>query len=321
MSSISFGQNTAASVSDVTTQGRVGDTEIHWAAYRGHAGVVERLLKGGAKVDQRVDRGSTPLHLAAYKGHHQVASLLIQYGANVNARNEEGITPLDWARSNNHPEVEKVLLAHNAVVGKPLPVKSQNNRRGAAAGSSPGRYLLSQSGQYRVKPLQKDQPRANIEEDVVERPIRQEELDKLESVSQINEIMVKHRDKEALQPTITVNSADPEIVQIAELEQKLTEEKTAEKKSPERVLPEQAYRIQLAAVGSRDRARVLRAEYTRRYSTTLGESSLVVEPVTVGALTLYRIRSSALSASEAVSVCSELHSRSQDCIVVASAGR
>lgn len=287
----------------------MGDTELHWAAYRGHAGVVERLLKGGAEVDQRVEKGSTPLHLAAYKGHQQVVSLLISYGADVNARNEEGITPLDWARSNSHVEVESVLLARGAVEGNPLPVKSHSRQVGTAAPvtESPGRYLLSQSGQYRERPLRKTPSKAVVEDvivedDIVERPIRQEELDRLESVSQINEIMVKHRNKQVLQTPDTQESAS---VVVAET---IPEESDVQAGG--------AYRVQLAAVSDSERAQVLRSDYAERYRDILGQGSLVVEPVVAGERKLYRIRSSALSQSTVTAVCDQLKSRNQDCIVV-----
>ncbi|MFK7977893.1 MAG: ankyrin repeat domain-containing protein, partial [Halioglobus sp.] len=65
-------QSTSGSGSRAASNGVVGDTELHWAAYRGHTDFVERLLRSGAAVNKRVEKGSTPLHLAAYKGHAQV---------------------------------------------------------------------------------------------------------------------------------------------------------------------------------------------------------------------------------------------------------
>ncbi|MFK7975197.1 MAG: ankyrin repeat domain-containing protein, partial [Halioglobus sp.] len=304
--------------------------ELHWAAYRGHTDFVERLLRSGAAVNKRVEKGSTPLHLAAYKGHAQVVSLLIQYGAAVNATNEEGITPLDWARSNSHNETEAVLLANGAVVGKPLPVKSLSRRNGSSI-PSPGQYLLSQSGQFRAQPLRKLPAKPLVEDDVIERPIRQEELDRLESVTQINEIMVKHRDKnlgDPLPANKVASSDDPKkevVLATPEVmpEKEQPESKVAEVESTQSVglaapvLPAAGFRIQLAAVGEASRASVLKVEYAKRYSDVLGDDTLVIEPVKTAERELYRLRSRVLSQGRAGSICEQLKRRNQDCIVVA----
>lgn len=324
-------QNKVASDNHSASQGRVGDTELHWAAYRGHAGVVERLLRDGAQVDQRVDKGSTPLHLAAYRGHEAVVALLIEYGATVNARNEEGITPLDWARSNSQSDVEAFLLANGAVVGKPLPVKSLSKRDGGAASeeANPGQYLLSNSGQYRAPPVQKNRPKARVQKEraqkrvqneVLERPIQQNELDRLESVSQINQIMEKYRNEQSPEIAGTVEPANTEEVGLAAHEDKSPENKLPENSPPEKASPSQAFRVQLAAVSDYDRAETLRAEYAKRYRDILDEDTLVVEPVNTAARKLYRLRSSALSQSKAAFVCEQLKRSNQDCIIVAPLG-
>jgi cell division septation protein DedD len=252
-----------------------------------------------------------------------VVSLLIQYGADVNARNKEGITPLDWARSNNHPDTETLLLANGAVVGKPLPPKSRSRPSGvgASVAQNPGRYLLSNSGQYRERPPQKPEPEASIEEDVIERPIQQEELDRLESVSQINQMMVKYRKGQALPTTGAAEPASTGEAELGTQEEELPASEPGQSRQQETAIASQAYRIQLAAVSKYDRAEVLRAEYAQRYSDILGEATLVVEPVNIAQRKLYRLRSSALSGSQAASVCEQLKRRNQDCMIVAPSKR
>lgn len=307
-------QNTAASGKRALSPGKVGDTELHWAAYRGHSAVVERLLQNGAPVDQRVNKGSTPLHLAAYKGHVEVVALLLEHGADVNARNEDGITPLDWARSNSHPDTEALLLAGGAVVGKPLPVKSQARQQGvaSAAAANPGRYLLSNSGQYRARPPRDTPPEVEAHDAVVERPIRQDEIDRLESVSQINQIVENYRHEQARQITGTADKAA-----LQDAPQAPPENQLAENTPQQKALPVNAYRIQLAALSDYGRAQALRVDYAQRYRDILGEHTLVVEADTSSERALYRLRSSALAGGDAASVCEKFKRRSLDCIVVA----
>ncbi len=295
-----------------TSLGRVGDTELHWAAYRGHTAIVQRLLRSGAPVNQRVDLGSTALHLAAYKGHEEVVRLLIESGADVNARTEDGITPLDWARSNSHADIEALLLANGATVGKPLPVKSRSRSTDiAAAGvASPGQYLLSQSGKYREQPLHRQPVKKAVEDDFVEQSIRPEELEKLESVAQINQTLQQYREEQAQAAPV---AEAPAVAAEAKRE-------PVERAAPAESAPANAYRIQLAAVGDYERAQVVRSQFAERFSAILGQHTLVVEPVAVGERTLYRLRSSALTQGEADSVCEQIRGLAQDCIVVAPPG-
>ncbi len=48
--------------------------------------MVRILLAGGAITDSRSRHGRTPLHWAAIKGHAGVVSLLLSYGADHEAR-------------------------------------------------------------------------------------------------------------------------------------------------------------------------------------------------------------------------------------------
>lgn len=336
-------QQPSASDDRAASQGVVGDTELHWAAYRGHADVVAQLLRSGARVDQRVDRGSSPLHLAAYKGHHDVVSVLIASGANVNARNEEGTTPLDWARSNEHAKTEQLLLANGAVVGKPLPVKSRSKRGGRVGSSAPnpGQFLFSKSGEYHNASRTKRKLAPIIEEEVIERPIQPEQLNKLESVAQINQTMERYRNAQAWEvadgddvpeidssdsadaavdaknDTETGNAAQPAPVISKKVSEEVVPTITVASPAPPSA---QAYRVQLAAVGESDRAQVLRTQYAQSYDDVFGAVRLVVEPVNAAGRTLYRLRSSALSENEAETLCEQLKRRGQDCITVVPTG-
>ncbi len=65
----------------------IGDTPDHLQA-------AKLLLKAGARVDGRDEKGNTPLHRAARLLAPRFAQLLLEHGADPNARNKSNETPL-----------------------------------------------------------------------------------------------------------------------------------------------------------------------------------------------------------------------------------
>ncbi|KAJ6101899.1 hypothetical protein N7486_004326, partial [Penicillium sp. IBT 16267x] len=76
---------------------------LGWAAYAGHASVVDLLLRGGSDPRQVDVNGRAPMSLAAYKGQARVIALLIHYQVDPNYSVEQG-----------HEEAARVLLENNA---------------------------------------------------------------------------------------------------------------------------------------------------------------------------------------------------------------
>lgn len=64
------------------------------ASYKGHADVVELLLKYFAKSNLKDKEGCTALYAACAKGHKNVVRILLENNADVNAMNFENLTPL-----------------------------------------------------------------------------------------------------------------------------------------------------------------------------------------------------------------------------------
>lgn len=69
-------------------------TALHMASERGHVGVVEMLLRAGARTELRDSSDSTALALAAEKGKDGVVEALIRAGADLNAKDGESRTAL-----------------------------------------------------------------------------------------------------------------------------------------------------------------------------------------------------------------------------------
>lgn len=69
---------------------------LHDAVFEGNLDAVNHHLDAGINIDSKNKVGNTALHYAAYKADHKIARLLIFRGADVNAKGNDGYTPMDW---------------------------------------------------------------------------------------------------------------------------------------------------------------------------------------------------------------------------------
>jgi ankyrin repeat protein len=72
-------------------------TPLIYAAFNGHAPVVQFLLKARADVNAASDNGTTALMAASRGGFTEVVDLLLRAGADPNRTNENGETAVDVA--------------------------------------------------------------------------------------------------------------------------------------------------------------------------------------------------------------------------------
>ena len=94
-----------------------GSTPLHCATWKGHAGVVELLLKHGAAVNATNNNdhwGTTPLHAAAHANQRAIAEVLIAHGADIHSRNLNGRTPLQETEFHKAKPVANLLKQHGA---------------------------------------------------------------------------------------------------------------------------------------------------------------------------------------------------------------
>jgi hypothetical protein len=81
------------------------------AAYQGRAETVAMLLKAGAQVDLRNEKGQTPLGGVAFKGHVEIARMLLDAGADP-VGDQGGSTPADFATMFGRQEILTLLREH-----------------------------------------------------------------------------------------------------------------------------------------------------------------------------------------------------------------
>ena len=96
------------------------DEALVWACKSDRVGVLERLVRAGARVDSDPYRG-TPLIWAAFCNRTEAVTWLLDHGANVNqkatfggATHGQGITALHMAAQNGHLAVVKLLVQRGA---------------------------------------------------------------------------------------------------------------------------------------------------------------------------------------------------------------
>jgi uncharacterized protein len=77
---------------------KTGWAPLHYAATKGHIGIMKLLLDNHAYIDAESPNKSTPLMMAAMYGTLEAVVLLADEGADIGLKNEQGLTALDFAK-------------------------------------------------------------------------------------------------------------------------------------------------------------------------------------------------------------------------------
>ena len=91
-----------------------GQAPLHYASGYGLLEITDRLLEGGADVNQVDSQAATPLIMAAQSGHIKVVKRLVSSGAHLHLSNNRGINSLQSASFYNRSEVVDYLIKKGA---------------------------------------------------------------------------------------------------------------------------------------------------------------------------------------------------------------
>lgn len=90
---------------------KTGWTPLHYAATKGHIGIIKMLLDNHAYIDAESPNQSTPLMMAAMYGTLEAVKLLVEEGADPLLQNEQMLSTYDFAMRANRDDSAKFLAS------------------------------------------------------------------------------------------------------------------------------------------------------------------------------------------------------------------
>jgi ankyrin repeat protein len=145
----------AAEPAQVNVRNRAGLTPLGEAIRMGNRGAVEAFLRAGAEPNAIEGPGAvTPLHLAAGRGHAPIVQTLLKYRANVNQPDARGETPLVYALRGGRTNVIAAIQSAGGNIGAPLTLSPSQkslvdfyevteSKLRRASGAEKGRLLIA----------------------------------------------------------------------------------------------------------------------------------------------------------------------------------
>jgi hypothetical protein len=249
---------------------------------------MEQILELGADVHQRGQQHETALHWMAFHGNEAMVKRLITSGSDINAQVKKGSTPLHLAAYKGHIKVARLLIARRARVN----IRTHD-------GFTPLDWALRNGNKEVAELLITNGAKTGSSQAGTAITTRRSEnkLEDLKYFTRLKRILARHR-RESERPTM------------------LTEPQASTVQAPERHPQAGAFRIQLAALGTHERALETWNKYRRQHPDILGDRDLFVEPARVNGKAFYRVQTGLLTKRNAASLCNQLMRRSQPCLVI-----
>jgi ankyrin repeat protein len=248
----------------------------------------------GVRVRAGGGQGGTPMHWMAFNGDEAGISRLIIAGADIDARLNTGGTPLHLAAYNGHVRVVRLLVEHGARVNvrtkagvTPLDWARRNGHEEVAQllighGAKGGEIARARPDQ--APPVD---ARISTQEDPRPAVVRRRQVPLKYSLFLVPE------DSLAVNKDLTENT-----------------------RAPEQPALEEAYRIQLGAFSSAQRAQDAWTLYRRKYPGLLGSRRLILDRTSVKGKTIHRVQTGPMSRSDARGICARLKQAGQSCAVM-----
>lgn len=101
---------------DVNVSDNKGYTPLIYAAYFGHEGMVDFLLKNGSNACMKDKRGNTALMGAIFKGHVKIAFRLLKSECDIDQNNNADQTALMYATLFGREKIAEKLISKGAKI-------------------------------------------------------------------------------------------------------------------------------------------------------------------------------------------------------------
>ncbi|KAF2260870.1 ankyrin [Lojkania enalia] len=98
---------------DINTQGKFGQTALHYAVINCHNICAKHLLARGAGINVESTRALTPLYFAAHSGNEEIVNMLLKHNGGAGIRDSPKESPYIAALRKGHKHVAKKILEYS----------------------------------------------------------------------------------------------------------------------------------------------------------------------------------------------------------------
>ena len=251
----------------------------------------EQNYESGADVHHRGQQNETVLHWMAFDGNEAMVERLINSGADINARLDNGSTPLHLAAYKGHINVTRLLVSRSARVN----IRTRD-------GITPLDWALRNGNQEVAELLITNGAKTGRLQagNAITTRHSEKKLEDLKLSPHMKRVFARHREESGRSTNLTKRQSS----KVHALDS-----------HPQAG----AFRIQLAALGTHERALEAWNRFRSQHPGILDDRDLYVELAHINGKAFYRVQTGSLSKRDAGTLCNQLMQRSQPCVVVNSA--